>query len=340
MLEGMAIQAGDRCLSVGSGGDNVFSLLTCNPSQVIAVDLSPAQIACIELKKAAYRHLSHEQLLEFIGATVSTQRLSLYHSLRQELPGWVRDYWDKQQRAVAEGIGSAGKFEAYFSLFRRYILPLIHSRKTVQALFKARTAHEQRAFYQQRWNNRRWRTLFKLFFSRRLMGMLGRDPSFFQYVEGRVGERILKQASHAMSELNPAQNPYLQWIAFGRYVCALPHSLRAENFDLIRNNLDCLETRVDSIEQTLGELEDHTIDRFNMSDLFEYLSVTASDEVFREIARTGRPGGRVIYWNMLAERHHPSVLDARFRHLEELSQRLHREAKTCFYSNLYVEKLL
>jgi len=339
-LEAMAVQAGDRCLTIGSGGDNVFSLLTCNPSQVIAVDLSPAQIACIELKMAAYRQLSHGQLLELVGAVPSTQRPGLYQSLRTELPRWVRDYWDGRPGAIAEGIGSAGKFECYFKLFRRYVLPLIHSKKTLKALFEPRSIDAQRAFYQQRWDNWRWRILFKLFFSKQLMGRLGRDPSFFQFVQGDVSRRILQQAQHAMSELSPAQNPYLQWIAFGRYVSALPHALRAEHFSTIRDNLECLQIRQAPIERVLSELDDRSVDRFNMSDIFEYLSVAASDEVFRQIARTGRQGGRLIYWNMLAERHHPPALDARFRLRDELSQRLHREAKACFYSAFYVEELL
>src|SRR5690606_28818523 len=100
---------------------------------------------------------------------------------------------------------------------------------------------ERLAFYTCTWNTWRWRAMFRLFFSRFVMGRLGRDPAFFQYVEGSVAQRIMARAEHALVELDPAANPYLQWILTGRFTAALPHALRAENFDAIRANLDRLE---------------------------------------------------------------------------------------------------
>ena len=63
----------------------------------------------------------------------------------------------------------------------------------------------------------RWRILFRLFFSRVVMGRLGRDPSFFRYVEGSVADRILARTRHALTALNPADYPYLQWILTGHH---------------------------------------------------------------------------------------------------------------------------
>jgi S-adenosylmethionine-diacylglycerol 3-amino-3-carboxypropyl transferase len=48
LLEGLDIQEGDVCLGIGSAGDNCLSMLTRNPAKVIAVDMNPAQLACIE----------------------------------------------------------------------------------------------------------------------------------------------------------------------------------------------------------------------------------------------------------------------------------------------------
>src|SRR5688500_3254365 len=64
LLAGLDVQPGDTCVSIASAGDNALALLTKQPSRVIALDLSPAQLACLELRIAAYRKLTHPELLE------------------------------------------------------------------------------------------------------------------------------------------------------------------------------------------------------------------------------------------------------------------------------------
>lgn len=339
MLRALDVQPGDVCLSIGSGGENSLSLLTRDPARVIVVDLSPAQIACLELKAAAYRHLTHAELLELVGSTDSDRRVTLYDRIRHELPQVSRAFWEARRHQIRAGIGSAGKFEAYFALFRRYVLPLIHSRACVGALFSHRDEQARRRFYDRTWNTWRWRALFRLFFSRLSMGLLGRDPSFFRYVHGSVANRILAQVEHAFVELDPSDNPYLQWIAFGRHTTSRPHALREENFEAIRDRIDRLDCRVGSIEQALEQASDHSIDRFNMSDIFEYLSESTSDALFEAIAQVGRGGGRVAYWNMLAPRRCPTALQARLHPLSALGEQLHRQARTCFYSGFFVDQI-
>src|SRR5206468_12454551 len=56
-----------RLLSIASAGDNALALLTLDPAEVVAVDLSAAQLACTELKLAAFRALDDSELLEFLG---------------------------------------------------------------------------------------------------------------------------------------------------------------------------------------------------------------------------------------------------------------------------------
>ena len=339
LLEALAIQPGDVCVSICSGGDNTLSLLSRHPGRVIAVDLSTAQTACLELKVAAFRELTHPALLELVGARPSARRRQLYLRVRGALSGPARAVLDARMDDIERGLASSGKFERYFALFRERLLPLIHSRRRVEALFVPRAAPERRRFYRDEWNNRRWRLLFRVFFSRLVMGRLGRDPAFFRYVEGRVADRILARTEWALTELEPAQNPYLQWITLGRFATVMPHWLRPENFEPIRAGLDRLEIRVAPIEVVLGEAGDGTIDRFNMSDVFEYISPDASEQVFADIARTGRRGGRVVYWNMLAPRRSPTHLAHRLRPMTALSERLHRAAKTFFYSALVVEEI-
>lgn len=339
MLDALDVQPGDVCLSIASGGENSLSLLTCRPAKVIVVDLSPAQIACLEIKCAAFGRLEYEEMLELLGARPSSRRNTLYHKLRTELAPATRRFWEDRQNLITAGIGSAGKFESYFALFRRYVLPLIHRRREIEALFEPKSPATRERFFQEIWSNRRWRWLLRLFFSRLVMGRLGRDPEFFRYAEGSMADAVLERMRHAMTALDPAQNPYLQWIAFGRFTNALPHSLRPENFELIRSQLDRLEWRIESLESALAGAENASIDRFNLSDIFEYLSESVTQSAFEQIARAGRSGGRIAYWNMMAPRTCPERLRDRLRPLDDLAGRLFMQNKAAFYGALHIEAL-
>jgi S-adenosylmethionine-diacylglycerol 3-amino-3-carboxypropyl transferase len=172
------------------------------------------------------------------------------------------------------------------------------------------------------------------------MGRMGRDPSFFAYVEGDVGTRILERAKHAVTELDPAANPYLQWIMKGRHTTALPLALRPEHFGTIRANLDRLEWRCQSVEDFLNEQGPRSIDRFNLSDIFEYMSPENFHRLLAHLAASGRPGGRLAYWNMLAPRSRPDSMANVLRPLNDLSARLHLQDKAFFYSRFVVEEVL
>jgi S-adenosylmethionine-diacylglycerol 3-amino-3-carboxypropyl transferase len=85
LVAGLDIRPGDVCLSIASAGDNTLALLAEAPGRVFAVDLNPAQIACLELRVAAYRALSHPELLELIGSRPSTRRDALFQRCRSQL---------------------------------------------------------------------------------------------------------------------------------------------------------------------------------------------------------------------------------------------------------------
>lgn len=340
LLEALSPGPQDVCVSVASAGDNVFSLLSRGPRRVIAVDLNPAQLACVMLREAAYRALDHGELLELIGSRPSARRLALYERCRSLMTGQARDFWDRHPRAIRGGAGAAGKFERYFAIFRRFVLPLVHCRRRVQELLESRSAAGRLEFYENRWNTRRWRALFHVFFSRRVMGALGRDPSFFRYVDGIVSSRILERTRHALVELDPSCNPYLQWVLTGRHVSALPHALREENFDAIRTNLGRLELRQESLERFTSDERGRgsAVAKWNLSDVFEYMSEESAGRLLERIAAASVPEARLAYWNMLAPRRRPERLSEVLRPLSELAERLHWRDKAFFYSAFVVEE--
>lgn len=339
LLAALAVKRGAHCLSIASGGDNSLALLARAPARVVALDLSPAQLALTALKAAAFRGLGYRDMLELVGIADGTRRAELYRRVRAFLPPDARLYWDRNLECIAQGVCACGKFERYLGLFRRFVLPLTHSRGEIDALLAPRSAVARRRFYHERWNNRRWRGLLRLFASRPVMGLLGRDPRFFRYVEGDVAGRILARAEHALVALEPAANPYLHWILRGRFGVQLPFVWREENFEPIRRHVERLELRLASVEAFLEAAPAASFDAFNLSDIFEYLSPSASEAVFDQVARCARPGARAAYWNMMVPRERPARLAERLYRLEDESRRLQAQAQTFFYGAFCVDEV-
>ena len=348
LLRALDIQPSDVCLSIASAGDNALAMLSRGPAKVIAVDLNPSQIACLELRVAAFRHLTHAEFLDLLGVLLNThddpaapdRRLAHYRRICSDLSPSARQFWDQNPELIRRGAATVGKFESYFDIFRRRIMPLIHSRSTIEHLLAGGDLEDRLEFYNLHWDTWRWRWLFKVFFSRWVMGRLGRDPAFFKYVQGSVADQILDRVRHALTELNPADNSYLHWILLGGYRNALPYALRAENFEAIRANLDRLEWHLGAVEDFLDSPQTGAITKFNLSDIFEYMSEPAYHALLARLCAASKRGGRLAYWNMQAPRRRPESMAQKIRPLDTLANELHRADRAFFYSAFIVEEVV
>lgn len=326
------VAGGGRLLSIASAGDNALALLTLDPAEVVAVDLNPAQLACVDLRIAAIRELSYEDLLRFLGVVPCADRQEMYRSLRPGTAGETRNFWDARPAEVAHGIIHAGKFERYFTMFRTRILPLVHGARRVQQLREAGSLDEQRTFYRTQWDTWRWRALFRVFFSRFVMGRLGRDPAFFEHVEGTVSERILARTRYALTEVPVSTNPYLSYILTGNFqLNALPLYLRPSAHAAIRERLDRLRLLRVAADHVAGPF-----DGFNLSDIFEYMSTAEHERVYGALIGNAAPGARLVYWNMLAPRSCPTS-ERRVSSLDTLATTLHAGDNAWFYQRLLVD---
>ena len=339
LLRALDVTPGDVCVSIASAGDNTLALLTRSPQRVVALDLNPAQISCLELRVAAYRALDHPGLLELIGSSPSSKREGLYRSCRPLLSADAIDFWDDHPEEIQGGIGAAGKLERYFAIWHRRILPLTHSHRLIDEVLRPRSLADRHRFYDEHWDSLPWQLMVRVFCSRFMLGHKARDPQMFAHTTGNVGQLMSDRIRHAFTDLDPSQNPYLQWILTGRHRSALPLALRPEHFDTIRNNLDRLEWQASSLEDWMGRNASLRVDRFNLSDIFEYLAPDRYEQMLARLAAAGAPGGRLVYWNMMASRSRPESLAGSLRLLTELASRLHAEDKAFFYSALRIEEL-
>jgi len=333
LLEGLSIKPGDKCLSICSSGDNSLSMLAHQPELVLAIDLNPAQIACLELRIAAFKVLEYEELLAFLGVDEHSNRQNTYELIKSHMSSQSKAFWDAHLAKIKNGVIYEGKFENYFRLFRSYILPLMHRKKTVDLLVSKKSIEKQLIFYEKTWNNINWRLLFKVFFGRLVMGRLGRDPEFFKYVEDNVGESILKRTQHAFTLIPTYTNPYLNFIMTGQFKPhALPFYLRQDNFLPIKNNINQIKYHLGNIQscKTLNT----KFDAFNLSDIFEYMNMNEFKEELNTILSIASKTARIAYWNMLSDRIIPE--DFSITMDTDLSEKLFFKDKAWFYKRYII----
>lgn len=339
LCEALAVGPGARVLSIGSAGDNSLALLA-EGADVVVADLSMAQLACLELRRAAFRRLDYEEVLSFLGVRDGENRMATFDRLEDDLSQSARQYWTTQRERLESGLIHLGKFESYFRLFRTRVLPLIHSRKTVDRLLAPKDEAERRRFYGRKWNNLRWRLLFRMFFSRFAMGRLGRDPEFFRYVEGSVADRILERTKYALTSLATHNNPYLDYILTGNFSHSLPRYLQATQFDKIRNGLDRLTLFHGPIDEAGRVHQAGGFDGFNLSDIFEYLNAAKSSALYTSLLSLANPRARLAYWNTFVPRKCPAELSHRVKPLRDLSESLFARDRAFFYSALWIDEVI
>lgn len=338
LIEALDIKPTDNVLSIASAGENALSLLIKDPKNVYAIDLNENQIFCTELKKIAYKYLEYDECMELIGVFDSERRIDLYKTIEKYLSKNTQDYFENNINVIHRGIIHCGKFENYFHIFGQKVLPLIHSKKVRQQLLEKKTKEERYNFYNKKWNNNRWKILFKIFFSRAVMGKLGRDKAFFRYVSVNVPEHILQRTRYAITELDTSNNSYLYYIINSRYDKVLPLAYREENFDIIKKNIDKLQILKESVETFINREDIDKVDKYNLSDIFEYMSEDDMVKIVEKMLEKSPKGSIIAYWNMLSDKRASKFID-KIEYKQDLSNDLLKRDKAFFYSKFIVEEV-
>jgi len=334
LLEGLNIQQTDSIISVASAGDNTFSILSKSPQQVVAVDINTVQLFLTELKKACFLTLRHSEFLEFLGFNTSTNRLALFQKVQPQLSMQALHYWETNFEHIEHGVIHQGKFENYFKLFRTKVIPLIHNTKNIDQLLALKSSGEQLQFYNSKWNTWRWRLLFSFFFSKTMMAKFGRDKSLFNEVEVNVKDFVFKQTENELTTLKCHSNYFLHYILKGHFGTQLPHYARLENFEAIKANCHKLEFRIGLIENVLTETD--RFDKFNLSNIFEYISNTEFKALTKTLENHAHPKAILVNWSLMVKRNIIEV-NSNFTQLNALH--LKQIDNGFFYRDLKINQL-
>lgn len=339
----LRIRPGATVLAIGSAGDNVLALLQDDPGRILAIDVNPAQTALLELKMAAIRRSDDMAWVRgFLGAAPAGDRRARYGVLRADLSTASREFWDARLTTLESGILGAGRFERYVAAFRRVVTTLVLGRGAIREMLEATSLDEQQRVYRDRWDSRRWRALFRLFFSRSLLARFGRDPAFFEQCELEdIGAHYLSRMRHALTELPIWTNPYMAAMLSGTVGTGelAPEYLRPGSYPLIRSRLDRISVETVSLADALRALPPASVDGFYLSDVFELSTAAEHERTLVEIARVGRPGARICYWNNLVPRRRPTALADMIRSHPDEAAPLFARDRAFIYSALVVESV-
>lgn len=300
LLQGLDVKSGNKVLSIASGGDNSFSLLTTNPELVVAIDINQIQLFVVELKKEAIRMFDQKTFIQFVGFEECENRIEKYSQLRENISPAAQHYWDNNQHSIKKGIVHSGKFEQYFQKFCTRILPLIHSKNTIIQLLSTKSDAEQKAFVESKWNTKRWRFLFKLFFSRFVLGRLGRDPKFLKEVNIKVSDYLLQKANAYLSSSSCQNNWMLRYILLGKFDGLLPHYVQEKNYKSIKQNISKLRIVNGLVEDAVDKFG--KFDVFNLSNIFEYMDIKTFNHVSSSLLNSSEEQAKMAYWNLMVPR--------------------------------------
>jgi len=336
------IKSDDVVFSITSGGCNVLTFLLDNPQKVIALDINPYQNFLLDLKISAFKKLSYEELLEFVGVEESKQRPQLYDLLRPLLQKESARYWDGQRKKIEQGIIHCGRYEGYMRLLKKIVItPLMRSR-VLKKFFETEDTAARTELFHKKWENIRWWLLTRIMLSRRVNIMLF-DKAFFKYLDEKFsfGDHFAEKAERAITQLPMKENYFLSYILLGRFYSQehLPPYLRRTNYDIIRSHVDRIEMVTDSCEHYFSTLPDSYVSKFNFTNIFEWMPDEAYEDLLKETIRVAKDRAIITYRNLLVFREHPVSFEKDIRSLRQLAKSLHERDLSFIYNNYVVEEV-
>jgi len=307
MLEIEALEAGpaDTVVVVSSGGCTALSLLAAGAGRVVAVDLNTAQNNIVELKAAAVARLAVPDVVAFLGGSPISgpTRRAAYGLLRPDLSAESRRYWDERRRAIERGVLGSGVSERFIGVIVGVMRAAIHPPGRIRRLLTCRTLGEQRALYEQEWDNRRWRLLFKILLNRAVFRHTY-HPAFFEHVENpSFGDHFHRLTEHALTNVAVADNYFLHQMLTGSYpheiAGGVPPYLDGRAAAALAGSAERLLLVDGSYIDHLKTCTDGSIAGFSLSNICEWLDSAQLDQLMSEIVRTSTPGARLVFRNFV-----------------------------------------
>jgi len=333
----LQIKNGDVVFTITSGCCNTLGFLRFNPQKIYCVDINPAQTYLMELKQAAFRNLGHDQLLGFFGIRNTGKRLEIYKALEKDISPAAKDFWQKNINIIKAGILMNGRYEKFIRL-AGLVLRLMQGSRKVKKFFTLTTVQQQEAFYAQKWDGVKWKWIFRTMFNKNRLAKKGLNADYFRFDDGSTSfsESFYRRAAHTMTKIAAESNYFLSLYFTGRYLneLQLPAWLLPENFSVIKKNIDRIQPVTADSKYWLAQQPDNLFNAMSLSNICELMDENDTLKLFEEVARTGKPGSRIVFRNLIIPREVPPALQQIIVKEVELSKALMETDRSFVYGKI------
>lgn len=276
-----------RVAVVASGGCTALSLLSSeHVERVDAIDLNPAQLSLVELKRAAILHLPLAKQRALLGhdggesEEDGERRFRLYERVRDHLPVWARDHWDARQAEIGFGVVRVARFERLChelaDAFRDEGLDPL--KRPSQAL-----------------GHPAWRAIFnRVFDPNRLASCFGTAAVAYSS-EQPMGAHFSRRMAEALRRKNGTPSYFLTQV-FPRPDDSAPPCMQPEvQQGMKAHGLDRLHLHRGPLLGCLSELaEGAPFDLIQTSDVTDWLPQTERNALLRTVKESLVPGGAIL----------------------------------------------
>ncbi len=355
-MAALAIQPGERIAAIASGSCNVFSYLTADPAEIVAVDLNTAHIALGELKQAAAQHLGdHANFRRFFGDADDAANLAAYHRrIAPHLSPASRRYWDGRDLLGRRRIGGFSR-----GFYRRGLLgnfiTIVHGFARLNGvrlgeMLAARSLAEQRAFFDTR--------LAPLFDARLMRWLCGQRSALFglgippaQYdalADGQPMADVLRRRVEKLACDFPLADNYFAVQAFGRGYgkgvdAPLPPYLQSEHFAAIKARAGRVSLRHANMTDMLAAADAASFDAYVFLDAQDWMDDAQLLALWAQVTRTARPGARVLFRTAAADSllpgRLPDALLARWEYCADTSADCTARDRSAIYGGMHLYRL-
>jgi S-adenosylmethionine-diacylglycerol 3-amino-3-carboxypropyl transferase len=356
-LEALDLKGGERLIAIASGGCNALSYLAAAPVSVTAVDLNPAHVALNKLKLTALAHLpNYGAFRAFFAEADRRQNIAAYFRfLRPHLDTATQRYWESRDRIGRRRIGYFASNLYRHGLLGNFIgaghlLARAHG-KNPRRLLAAKSRAEQRHIFE--------RELAPLFAKRHIRWLLDKPSALFGLGIPPSQFTALKGSESSMADVLRARlerlacdfdlsDNYFAWQAFGRRYATgedapLPPYLQRQSFAGLRSRAGDMAIVHASLTEHLAAQPAATLDAYVLLDAQDWMTDAQLGALWAEIARTARPGARVIFRTAGEETilpgRVPQAILARFAYNRDACRMLTAKDRSSIYGGFHLYTL-
>ena len=335
-VRAIEMKQGQTLMTITSGGCNTLNFLLHDPEKIYAVDINPAQTCLMELKTAAIKNLDYQEFIALLGLTECDHRLTLFSKITKDLSAEALLFWDQNTKMIKKGILFKGRFERFVGLAGK-MLSLLQGKRKVSQLLSLQSLDEQKEFFNTRWNNKRWKLIFKLMFNKKRLAKKGLVAEYFHFDDGAqtFSESFYKRTTKVLCNIPVKNNYFLSAYFLGKYKNQdeMPSYLKPDHYEHIKKNIGRLEVITADTKYWLENMPAGSIDGFCLSNICELMSEDDTRKLFTEVIRTAKPSAKICFRNLMIPREVPADM-TRVRKNVDLSNSLLANDRSFVYSKV------